>query len=59
MFFLCQIIGGRPGRSLETENADFFPESGLPELSIERTTERQVRRMFELARRPELPPDFD
>ena len=26
---------------------------------FDRTTERQIRRMFELARRPELPPDFD
>jgi len=59
MFFLCSIIGGRPGRSLETENAAFFSEDGLPELSVERTTERQIRRMFALARRPELPPDFD
>jgi ADP-ribose pyrophosphatase YjhB (NUDIX family) len=59
IFFLCQITGGRPARSLETENADFFPEDGLPELSVERTTGRQVRRMFELARRPELSPDFD
>jgi ADP-ribose pyrophosphatase YjhB (NUDIX family) len=59
MFFLCQILGGSPSRSLETEGARFFPEDGLPELSVERTTESQIRRMFELARRPDLPTDFD
>ncbi len=59
IFFLCEILGGRPVQSLETEKAEFFPENGLPELSVDRTTERQIRRMFVLARRPELPPDFD
>jgi ADP-ribose pyrophosphatase YjhB (NUDIX family) len=59
MFFLCQILGGSPNRSLETEGARFFPEDGLPELSVERTTEGQIRRMFELVRRPDLPTDFD
>ena len=59
MFFLCQILGGSPNRSLETEGARFFPEDGLPELSVERTTEGQIRRMFELSRRPDLPADFD
>jgi ADP-ribose pyrophosphatase YjhB (NUDIX family) len=59
MFFLCQILGGSPNRSLETEGARFFPEDDLPELSVERTTEGQIRRMFELHRRPDLPADFD
>ena len=52
MFFLCEILGGSPNRSLETEGARFFPEDGLPELSVERTTEGQIRRMFEAVGHP-------
>jgi ADP-ribose pyrophosphatase YjhB (NUDIX family) len=59
MFFLCRILGGAPAVSLETAGAAFFPLDGLPELSPDRITGRQIRRMFELAGRPDLPADFD
>ena len=59
LYFLCQILGGAAAASLETQAVDFFPEDDLPPLSTDRVTERQVRRMFELRRRPELGPDFD
>ena len=45
--------------SLETSEVAFFAEDALPELSIARVTEAQIRRMFEHRRRPELPADFD
>ncbi len=59
LYFLCQILGGAAAASLETQAVDFFPEDDLPPFSTDRVTERQVRRMFELRRRPELGPDFD
>src|SRR5437868_2580861 len=37
----------------------FYGETGLPPLSLGRVTEAQVRRMFEHARDPSLPTDYD
>lgn len=59
VFFLCEIVGGAPAKSVETDEVGFFPEDGLPELSIGRVTERQIRRFFEHSRHPDLPADFD
>jgi len=59
LHFLCEIIGGEAKGSLETRDVGFFAEDGLPELSTDRVTERQIRRAFELYRRPDLGPDFD
>jgi ADP-ribose pyrophosphatase YjhB (NUDIX family) len=59
MHFLCEIIGGEAKGSLETQAVAFFPEDGLPELSTDRVTERQIKRAFEMLRHPESGPDFD
>jgi ADP-ribose pyrophosphatase YjhB (NUDIX family) len=59
MFFLCTITGGEARASNETDGAAFFAEDALPELSLTRITEKQVRRMFEHQRNPGLPTDFD
>jgi ADP-ribose pyrophosphatase YjhB (NUDIX family) len=60
MFFLCEAAdSARPAPGPETLAADFFPLDRLPELSLGRVTEKQIQRMFELYRRPELPADFD
>jgi ADP-ribose pyrophosphatase YjhB (NUDIX family) len=59
LFFLCQLEGGEPRPSYETSEVGWFSEAELPELSIGRVTEGQIRRMFEHHRRPELPTDFD
>lgn len=37
LFFLCDLLGGEPRASLETESAEFFPITRLPELSLGRT----------------------
>jgi ADP-ribose pyrophosphatase YjhB (NUDIX family) len=59
LFFLCELIGGKPTESLETGGAEFFTESEIPELSISRVTPSEIHRMFEHYRNPDLPTDFD
>jgi ADP-ribose pyrophosphatase YjhB (NUDIX family) len=57
--FLCEIIGGGPSQSEETDGIGFFREDELPELSVHRTAIDQVPRIFEHYRNPNLPTDFD
>lgn len=59
LFFLCEITGGQPTATLETDGVNFFPINKLPELSIGRTTEKQIHRLHELYSDPSLPTDFD
>ena len=59
VFFLCELLDGAPVENIETDAAEFFPEDGLPALSIPRVNPRQIARLFEHHRRPELPADFD
>ncbi|MGA1599655.1 MAG: NUDIX hydrolase [bacterium] len=59
LFIRCRLLGGTPVDNLETEQATFFREEELPELSIERVTSGQLARMFEHHRNPQWPADFD
>jgi ADP-ribose pyrophosphatase YjhB (NUDIX family) len=59
VFFLCELIGGEPTTSIETDDVRFFPEDRLPPLSIGRVTPSQITRFFEHHRNPELPTDFE
>lgn len=59
LFFLCEITGGAPRVSSETDGVDFFPVDDLPELSTGRCTVAQIQRMYEHYRNPSLPADFD
>jgi ADP-ribose pyrophosphatase YjhB (NUDIX family) len=59
LYFICDMVGGSLRSGTETSNAAFFGESDLPELSLTRVTKPQILRMFEHARHPELPTDFD
>lgn len=59
LFLRCELIGGEPQESLETDGVGFFREENLPPLSTGRVTEAQLRRMFEHYRQPDLPTDFD
>jgi ADP-ribose pyrophosphatase YjhB (NUDIX family) len=59
VFFLCDLVGGEPAPSYETSDIGWFPAEGLPELSTLRTTQDQIRRMFDHHLNPDLPPDFD
>jgi ADP-ribose pyrophosphatase YjhB (NUDIX family) len=59
VFFICEITGGAPRLSNETDGVDFFDINALPELSLGRSTPRQIARMFEHHRQRSLPTDFD
>ena len=59
VFFQCDLVGGAPVDSVETEGAGFFPEGALPALSLARVTPQEIARLFELYRHPEWPADFD
>jgi ADP-ribose pyrophosphatase YjhB (NUDIX family) len=58
-FFLCEIDGGQPRTSYETDAVDWFALDALPPMSIGRSTPLQVRRMHEHWVRREMPADFD
>ena len=59
LFFLCEIIGGAPRPNTEASEIAFFGEGELPELSVSRVTEDQLRRFFHCYRDPESPTDYD
>lgn len=59
LFFLCEITGGFAHAQGETSEVAFFGEFEIPELSIARVKEEQIRRFFHHGRNPELPTDFD
>jgi ADP-ribose pyrophosphatase YjhB (NUDIX family) len=59
LFFQCELIGGEPTHSMETDGVEFFRENELPELSIMRVTAAQIARFFEHLRHPDWPTDFD
>lgn len=59
IFILCELTGGEAAASHETEQVGFFPEDGMPDLSISRVTPGQIARLFEHHRQPDLQTDFD
>lgn len=59
LFFRCELIGGAPTTSIETEAVDFFSKHALPPLSLGRILPSQINRMFEHYRHPDLPTDYD
>lgn len=59
LFFLCEITGGAPTVSDETDGVEFYPVTALPELSTGRTLASQVERMYEHWLNRDLPTDFD
>lgn len=59
LFFQCELLGGEPVTSIETDGIEFFRVNELPELSVMRVTEEQIARFFEHYRHPDWPTDFD
>jgi len=59
LFFQCELLGGGPAQSMETDGVALFREDDIPELSLLRVTPAQVTRAFEHYRHPDWPTDFD
>jgi ADP-ribose pyrophosphatase YjhB (NUDIX family) len=59
VFFLCELIGGEPVTSSETDQVGFFPENELPPLSLTRLVPSEVALAFQHHRNPQLPTAFD
>lgn len=60
MFFICTLEGGSPKTSIETSEAAWFSEAGVPaDLSLRRTLPHHINRMFAHWREPALATEFD
>jgi ADP-ribose pyrophosphatase YjhB (NUDIX family) len=59
LFFLCELTGGEPTTSIETDAVSFYSVNALPPLSLARVTPQQLQRFSAMATKPEVPADFD
>lgn len=59
IYFLCEITGGAPTHSIETDGVHFFGEDEIPDLSAHRVTAEQISKLFAHHRNPNLPTEFD
>ena len=59
LFFICELTGGAPRVSNETDGVEFFALDALPELSTGRTAKWQIERMYAHYRDRVLAADFD
>ncbi|MCU0523769.1 MAG: NUDIX hydrolase [Elainella sp. Prado103] len=59
LFFICELMGGEPKTSIETDAVEFFPVDALPELSLGRVVPSQIARLYEHWQHPEWATDFD
>ncbi|WP_044640115.1 NUDIX hydrolase [Risungbinella massiliensis] len=50
IFVLCDFLGGAPQASIETSDVGFFDLESLPPLSVDRITEKQVRKLVKIAK---------
>jgi ADP-ribose pyrophosphatase YjhB (NUDIX family) len=58
-FFICEITGGAPQLSNETDGVEFFSLDALPDLSTGRTVKWQLERMYAHHLNGALPTEFD
>lgn len=59
LFFVCDLEGGSPVASSETDAVEFFPVHELPPLSSGRVLASQIERLYQHRLDPSLPTDFD
>ena len=59
LFFICDLIGGKPEKTIETDGVAFFSEDSLPNLSETRVTPGQIQMLFRHHRNIALPAEFD
>ena len=55
LFFLCELTGGEPTTSLETDGVDFFAADDLPPLSLGRTLPEDVALLCDYRETPDRP----
>jgi ADP-ribose pyrophosphatase YjhB (NUDIX family) len=55
----CELLGGAPATSHETDAVGFFARSELPPLDLDRTTPGQIEIAYAHAADPSRPTDFD
>lgn len=58
-FFLCEITGGFPKTSIETDGVEFFTIDELPELSLARILPEQIRHLYKRVKSGMLEAEFD
>jgi ADP-ribose pyrophosphatase YjhB (NUDIX family) len=59
LFFVCELTGGAPAASAETDAVEFFPVQALPPLAAGRVLAPQIERLYRHRLDPALPTDFD
>ncbi|MBE9016034.1 NUDIX hydrolase N-terminal domain-containing protein [Chroococcidiopsidales cyanobacterium LEGE 13417] len=59
LHFLCELIGGSPSSSIETDEVAFFGEDEIPPLSLTRVMPTQITKIFHYHRHPDLQTYFD
>ncbi|HTV50998.1 MAG TPA: NUDIX hydrolase [Steroidobacteraceae bacterium] len=59
LFFICELTGGQPRESIETDGVEFFALDALPQLSTGRVTAAQIAHMYEHYRDPQRATSFD
>lgn len=59
LLFVCEITGGEPRISNETDGVEFFPLDALPELSTGRIAAAQLQLLHRHYLQPALPTEFD
>ncbi|MBN8193273.1 NUDIX hydrolase [Bacillus sp. NTK074B] len=59
IFIQCRVTGGEGESGVETKGIGFFEEEHLPELSVGRNTESQIKMLFEFLRDPRKQTVFD
>ena len=59
IYFECEITGGAPASSNETEEVAFFTRENLPPLSLTRVLPSQIERFFALHEQNTAAADFD
>ncbi|WP_209020104.1 hypothetical protein [Jeotgalibacillus proteolyticus] len=59
LFIQCEIVGGQETLGLETKGVHFYDQTHLPELSVGRNTEAQIKMLFEFLQNPDKEAIFD
>lgn len=59
LLFVCEITGGEPCVSTETDGVEFFALDALPPLSTGRITAEQIQLLYQHACEPTLATEFD